>query len=198
MPKILLTAFEPYEQWRENSSWLTMIELTRWFDSGGKIVTRRYPVDLAEMAHRLGEDLMAGYDFAVHLGQSPGSPVIKLESTGLNMTDKGVRLVEQGPVAYKTSLPLGSWVERLRGEGMPAVQSHHAGTYLCNAALYLSQHLSAERGLSTRSVFVHLPLSPQQVSEHMPVHGAMASMSLPVMAAAVAVLLGEMLSQQTA
>ena len=38
----------------------------------------------------------------------------------------------------------------------------HAGTYLCNAALYLSLHTARTRGLKTRATFIHLPLAPQQ------------------------------------
>ena len=195
MPRILVTAFEPYAEWQENSSWLTLVELTRWFDAGGQIVTRRYPVDLADMTHRLGEDLTSGYDFAVHLGQAPGSPVIKLESIGLNTLDSGAPLVSGAPAAYRTALPLDRWASKLVSEGIPAVVSPHAGTHLCNAMLYLSQHLSAQRRLPTESVFVHLPLAPQQAARRLSSGAPLASMSLPMMAAAVAILLGDLMAR---
>jgi pyroglutamyl-peptidase len=194
MTRILLTAFEPYDQWSENSSWLTLVELTRWFDSGGRVVTRRYPVDLAEVMHRLSEDLQAGYDFAVLLGQAPGSTAIQLETTGLNITGGGHPLTENGPAAYHTDLPLEDWRLRLAAEGIPAVVSHHAGTYLCNAAYFLSQHFVAARGLGTRCCFIHLPLAPRQSTQAAKGAVPLASMDLSLMAGALAILLAELLT----
>jgi pyroglutamyl-peptidase len=51
----------------------------------------------------------------------------------------------------------------LREDGIPAQVSYHAGTYLCNGVLYLSQHIAAENRLKTRSTFIHLPLASSQV-----------------------------------
>ncbi|HAC91137.1 MAG TPA: hypothetical protein DCF63_10985 [Planctomycetaceae bacterium] len=76
--RILLTAFEAYEQWSENSSWLTLIELLKDRLHQGDLVTRRYPVDLPSLRERLYQDLQMGFDTVLHLGQSPGSPNIKL------------------------------------------------------------------------------------------------------------------------
>lgn len=194
MPRILLTAFEPYESWPENSSWLTLMELTRWFDSGGQVITRRYPVDLAEMMHRLGEDLLQGFDYAIHLGQSPGSPAIKLETTGLNMTHSGVPIIPNAPAAFRTELPLEAWSARLKADGIPAIVSHHAGTFLCNAALFFSQYYASSHGMSTKACFIHLPLAPHQVAERLPATNPMPSMSLPLMAAGLAILLNDLLT----
>lgn len=165
MQRILLTAFEPYEGWSENSSWLAMVELTRWLDSAATVVTRRYPVDLRVASDRLRKDLLGRYDYAIHLGQSPQTPVIALESTGLNLWNDNEPLVPGAPAAYQTRLPLLQMRDELRAAGIPAAVSHHAGTYLCNALLYLSQHFSAQLHLPTRSAFIHLPLAPQQVAQ---------------------------------
>lgn len=164
MTKILLTAFEPYDQWTENSSWLTLVELTRWYDPRFTLITRRYPVDLVAVNERVRKDLMDGFDFAVYLGQSPGSVCIRLESTGLNMRTDGQPLIEGSPAAYTTPLPLQQLKQAVLAERIPIEISHHAGTYLCNALLYLSQHVSSSFKLPTRSLFVHLPLTPEQVA----------------------------------
>ena len=42
--------------------------------------------------------------------------------------------------------------------------SYHAGTYLCNAALYLSLHACERLGRGTRAGFIHLPLESGQVA----------------------------------
>jgi pyroglutamyl-peptidase len=166
MTRILLTAFEPYDQWRENSSWLALVELTRWFESRSQVVTRRYPVHLQAASDRLRKDLLDGYDLAIHLGQAPGSSVLKLESTGLNRRTDGAPLIDGAPSAYITPLPLNQLRDSLISRRIPAEVSHHAGTYLCNAVLYLSQHFSSQLNLPTRSLFIHLPLTPEQVADN--------------------------------
>jgi len=187
MTKFLLTAFEPYDTWTENSSWLAIIELTRWFESQSQVVTRRYPVHLQTASDRLRKDLLEGYDFAIHLGQAPGSPVLRLESTGLNLRTDGTPLVCDAPDAYVTQIPLTNIRERLLQNRIPAEISHHAGTYLCNAVLYLSQHFSAQLSLPTKSIFLHLPLAPGQVAD---AASTLASASTALMATAIGHTIG--------
>ncbi len=186
MPRVLLTAFDVYDQWQENSSWLTLVELTRWFDMGDSLVTRRYPVDFPAVKQRLAEDMQKDYDLVLHLGQAPGSAVIRMEGFGINVGSNDLPLVEDGPSAFRTRLPLSQWNEQLQGRSIPSQVSYHAGTYLCNATLYMSQYFAECEQLRTDSTFIHLPLAPQQV-----VHSgkAMPSMSVPMMAAGVATIL---------
>lgn len=101
--RILLTAFDRYEQWSENSSWLTLVELTSWFELSDNIVTRRYPVNLSEMTEMLRADLQDGYDAALHIGQAPGASTIKLESTALNLAHDGESLSSDGPAAFRSA-----------------------------------------------------------------------------------------------
>jgi pyroglutamyl-peptidase len=68
-----------------------------------------------------------------------------------------------GPPAYQSELPLAHWSSQIRALGIPCQVSHHAGTYLCNALLYLTHHIARERGLRTRCTFIHFPLAPEQV-----------------------------------
>jgi pyroglutamyl-peptidase len=170
MPTVLITAFEPYDRWPENSSWLALVELTRGLPAGLKVVTRRYPVDFEAARSRLVDDLAASYDFALHLGQAPGICRLHLEAIGVNIgghslqtADQFQPLVAGGPAAYQSSLPLAEWSAKIRELGIPCQVSYHAGTYLCNALLYLTHHIVRERQLKTRATFIHLPLAPQQV-----------------------------------
>jgi pyroglutamyl-peptidase len=170
MARVLITAFGPYGPWTENSSWLALVELTRHLSPAPAITTRLYPVDFAAVAERLAQDL-PGHDYALHLGQAPGATCVQLEAIGINVgaasiqeTDQPKSLIPEGPVAYQSQLPLGSWAEQLRQAGIPARVSYHAGTYLCNATLYFSHHLCACRGWTTKSTFLHLPLTvPQSI-----------------------------------
>jgi pyroglutamyl-peptidase len=170
MPTVLITAFEPYDRWAENASWLALVELTRDLPVAPKVVTRRYPVDFEAARTRLFDDLAANYDFALHLGQAPGISRIHLEAIGLNVAghtgqtpDSYPPLVAGGPAAYRSALPLDAWSAQIRELGIPCQVSYHAGTYLCNALLYLTHHFAAEQHLQTKAAFMHLPLAPIQV-----------------------------------
>lgn len=189
MTRVLITAFEPYDRWPENSSWLAVLDLTRWYDGGADITTRKYPVDLTRMSEELRKDLQANYDLAIHLGQAPGSTLIKLEVVGLNVRSDGSPLICDAAEAYRSPLDLERCYGSLIDAGIPAEVSHHAGTYLCNAALYLSQHYAHSFGLKTQSLFVHIPLSPAQAARD---GGRLASMSTPMASAAVAIIMEQL------
>ncbi len=195
MTRVLLTAFEPYDRWSENSSWQSLVELMHWYDGPSEITTRRYPVDLTQMSESLRKDLQADYDLAIHLGQSPGSTAIKLETVGLNVRTNGAPLISDAPEAYRSPLPLAGCVDALVRAGIPSELSHHAGTYLCNAALFLSQHYAKSFGLKTKSMFIHVPLSPGQAAKD---EARPASMSVQMSGAAVAVILEQLQMSESA
>jgi pyroglutamyl-peptidase len=170
MTTVLITAFEPYDRWDQNSSWLALLELTKSLPATPKIVTRRYPVDFEKARGRLQEDLAADYDYALLLGQAPGISRIHLEQIGVNvgghskqLPDQFRPIVEDGPVAYRSRLPLAEWSANVRELGIPCQVSYHAGTFLCNALLYLAHYLAERESLRTQAAFIHLPLAPVQV-----------------------------------
>lgn len=167
--KILVTAFEPYDQWRSNSSWDALTEFLREYGVPPGVTTRRYPVDLDTLNERLSKDLEKGYDGVMHLGQSPGSSGIHLEAIAVNVA--GVTyapgtlfgpIVKDAPVAYRTRCPLNKMCGELHSSGIPASISYHAGTYLCNAAMFLSHHWHAVRNLDCCIGFAHMPLTLEQ------------------------------------
>jgi len=187
--RVLLTAFEPYDRWPDNASWLALIDLTRWHDGPIQIVTRRYPVDIGKMSERLRTDLQEDYDLALHCGQAPGSSHLRLESVGLNLRTDGSEILSGAPAAYRSPLPLVAAASRIRAAGIPAAVSHHAGTYLCNAALFLSQHYINSFGMRTASAFVHMPLAPAQVARE---NSDSPSMSTPMVSAALALMIEQL------
>lgn len=162
------------------------MELTHWYDGPVELVTRRYPVDLRMMSERLRKDLQGGYDLAIHCGQAPGSSQMRLESVGLNLRTDGTEILGDAPAAYRSKLPLAVSAQKIRDAGIPAAVSHHAGTYLCNAALFLSHHYSAAFSMRTQSLFVHMPLAPVQVARE---NSDSPSMSAPMTSAALAILI---------
>lgn len=175
MPRILLTAYGPYDDWSENASWLALQEVLRELpqeDEGDEhleITTRLYPVDFDEVRARLESDLAGRFDIALHLGQSPGAGRIELEAFGLNVgrqrdtpPEAAFALAEDGPPAYQSQLPLAHWAALLQSQGIPAGVSYHAGAYLCNAALYWTHFYCERDDLPTAATFLHLPLDTCQ------------------------------------
>lgn len=198
--RVLLTAFEPYDQWTTNSSWLALAEMLKDFPSGGALVTRRYPVDLPALQEKLKQDLQRDFDVVLHLGQSPGATNIKLEAIAINaagcLDERGTELdeiVPGGQVAYRSDMPLTRWASLLRANHIPSVISYHAGTFLCNAIMYLSHHelqLRAKKRKPTCKVgFVHLPLATEQVASH---NQSLPSLPLSTLARAVRLLVEDL------
>ena len=172
MPRVLLTAFGPYGEWSENASWLALQALMRDAPHGVDLTTRRYPVDFQGLRERMAADLVSRYDVAIHLGQAPGSGVVRLESVGINQArevqEEGTEVRELepgGPAAYRSTLPLDAWARMLCDEGIPAKVSSHAGDYLCNASLYWSHHFTAGLPEPPRAVMVHIPLDLSQAAK---------------------------------
>ncbi len=198
--RILVTAFEPYEHWTKNSSWETLVELLRTRGSISGVTTRRYPVDLALLKERLYQDLRKGFDCVLHLGQSPGSTQIRLEAMAINVAgmttsagDDFGELIDSAPAAYRSDFPLGDWSSMLRQAGIPASVSYHAGTYLCNALMYLSHHWYEQNGLDGRVGFIHLPLTNEQVLES---ERSLPSLPVAVSAKAIGMILDRILGVQ--
>jgi pyroglutamyl-peptidase len=179
---VLITAFEPYDRWKTNASWLALVQLTQSLPARPKIVTRLYPVDFSTVKQRLTDDLSAGFDYAIHLGQAPSSSRVQ-------SPDQYRPLCDDGPVAFRSPLPLADWAIKLRRAGVPAQVSYHAGTYLCNATLYWSCYLAERLSLKTKAAFIHLPLDISQVVNEP--HGA-ASLPASLSASAIRLILEEL------
>ena len=171
-PRVLVTAFGPFDAWTENASWLCLVELTRELPPGADVTTRRYPVDYAEAKSLLSRDLEQHYDYAIHLGQAAGIATLHLEAVALNVwsppqAEHGSHepLDPAGPLAHESNLPIDRWAVALPSVGVPATVSYHAGTYLCNAVLYWNRQMCTAHNWSTRSCLVHVPLAFEQASQ---------------------------------
>jgi pyroglutamyl-peptidase len=111
----------------------------------------------------------------VMLGQAGSRPWITPERVALNIDDfrmpdhagnqpQDEPIVPGGPAAYLSTLPVKAMVQAMTAEGVPAVLSNTAGTYLCNHVSYGVLHHLAVRRLATRAGFIHLPFLPEQAA----------------------------------
>jgi len=170
MTTILLTGFEPFGTASSNPSGEIVKQI-----SGDNIVTAILPVAYAQSADRL-LSLIEQHkpDVVICLGQAEGRTAITPERVAINLDDalladnegvsrNDVKILEDGPDAYFTTLPINKIVEAIKTKGVPAAVSLSAGAFLCNHVFYVAQNKFA--GSDVRSGFVHVPLMDSQAAE---------------------------------
>jgi pyroglutamyl-peptidase len=170
MRKVLLTGFEPFGNATSNPSG----EIVRQI-SGDNIVTAILPVAYAQSAERL-LSLIEEHkpDVVICLGQAEGRTAITPERIAINLDDarladnqgvlrNEVKILEDGPAAYFSTLPVNEIVAAIKAQGIPAAVSLSAGAFLCNHVFYVAQNKFA--GSDVRSGFVHVPLMDSQAAE---------------------------------
>jgi len=170
MTKVLLTGFEPFGKATLNPSGEIVKQI-----SGDNIVTAILPVAYAQSAERLLA-LIAEHnpDVVISLGQAEGRTQITPEKVAINLDDArladnegvmrtDVKILEDGPDAYFSTLPIKEIVEAIKDAGVPAAVSLTAGAFLCNHIFYVMQNKFA--GTPVRSGFVHVPLMDEQAGE---------------------------------
>ena len=170
MTKVLLTGFEPFGTATSNPSGEVVKQI-----SGDNIVTAILPVAYAQSGERLLQ-LIAEHnpDVVICLGQAEGRTQITPEKVAINLDDarladndgvlrNDVKIIESGPDAYFSTLPINEIVEAIKARGVPATVSLSAGAFLCNHVFYVAQNKFA--GTKVRSGFVHLPLMDSQAAE---------------------------------
>ena len=173
--RVLLTGFEPFGGYSENSSW----EVAQRVASCGvegvdiEVVAVQLPVSFA----RVGEVLRSAIelhtpDLVIMLGQTTATDCVRLERVALNMMDSvmgdndGLKpdeepIYEGEESALFTSLPIKRLRSAIEAQGIAVKISNSAGLYLCNRTYYEALRLCREReGL--QAIFVHLPLCEGQ------------------------------------
>jgi len=181
-PRILLTAFEPYDD-EVNASQVLVASLRGDpppipARSGLDLAFDLLPVDTTRLRGRIEAAIdRARPDVIVMTGQNPGADKIRIERIAVNIRDftipdaagnlaRGDRVSARGPAAYWSTLPgADACVDRLRAAGIGAERSSHAGTYLCNQGLYETLELAAERS-GPLAGFVHVPVLPAQATRY--------------------------------
>ncbi len=172
---ILITGYEGYGGRSMNPSELVTKALHGETVAGHEVHGEVLPVDYAEIRSRLPELIDAHRPTAVlMLGLWPGEPMIRLERIAANSVEFEVpdnsgsllsgEIDQDGPTAYRSTLPLGRIRTALRGEGIPCRISDTAGTFLCNALMYTALAHFARQTLNVPCGFIHLPYLPEQVA----------------------------------
>ena len=170
MSKVLLTGFEPFGKATLNPS----AEIVKRINEPN-VVTAILPVAYAQSAERLiSLTNEHNPDVVICLGQAEGRKEITPERVAINLDDarladnegvlrNDVKILEEGPEAYFSTLPVKDFVEAIKAKGVPAAVSLSAGAFLCNHVFYVAQNKFANSHV--RSGFVHVPLMDEQAGE---------------------------------
>lgn len=106
-----------------------------------------------------------------------GRPDITIERVAINIDDAriadnegnqpvDVPVVEEGPAAYWSTLPMKAIVKKLQEEGIPASVSQTAGTFVCNHLFYGLMHELEKHDTKMKGGFIHIPFLPEQASNY--------------------------------
>ena len=168
--RILLTGFEPFGNATSNPSGEIVKQI-----SMDNVFTAILPVAYTKSAeHLLALIAEHNPDVVICLGQAEGRTQITPEKVAINLDDarladnegvlrSDVKILEGGPDAYFSTLPVKDIVEAIKAKGVPAAVSLSAGAFLCNHVFYVAQNNFA--GTHVRSGFVHVPLMDSQAPE---------------------------------
>nr|WP_308633385.1 pyroglutamyl-peptidase I [Massilia sp. YIM B02443] len=174
---VLLTGFEPFNKATINPAWEAVRALEGWQGEAGghhfRVEVRQLPCvfgDANEAIAALVTELHP--DVVIAVGQAGGRAEISVERVAINVDDASivdndgqqpvdVRIVDDGPAAYFSTLPIKAIVRALRDRGLIAGVSQTAGTFVCNHVFYgLMHHVAA---LPIKAGFIHVPFLPEQV-----------------------------------
>lgn len=170
--RLLVTAFEPWEEFKVNSSALA-VEPLHGIDIGGiRLQAKVLPVDW-ERAPRLLLEAAAEFrpDAVVCFGMlSRGPSVWRVELVAHNHDGRPGRdlapLDDRLPRILPTGLPAARILGRLMHYGLPAELSESAGDFLCNHVFFHALKAAEEGTLPPTTGFVHVP--PPQFKEDEP------------------------------
>lgn len=177
MKRLLITGFDPFGGETINPSWeavkalpdqigqyrLTKLEIPTMF---GKAFAQ-----ICAVADTLQPDVI------VCIGQAGGRSAITPEVVGINLREAtiadnagcqpvGVPVVEDGPAAYFSTVPVREMVRAIRDAEIPAALSYAAGAFVCNDVLYSLLH--RYHGTNTLVGFIHVPFLPAQAAAGVP------------------------------
>lgn len=178
MKTVLITAFEPFEGETINPSWEAVRQLDGKVIGGAKVVARQLPVVFGHALEKLWQAMDEFQPQRIlAVGQAGGRSDFSVERVAINVDDARIPdnqnnqpvdepVINDGPAAYFSTLPIKAIVAAVREAGIPASVSQTAGTFVCNHVMYGLLHRLHTRENSARGGFIHLPYLPEQAVKH--------------------------------
>lgn len=203
MSRVLLTGFEPFGKYNENSSWAVAEKVAACGVGGAEVIPRRLPVCFAGVGVALRKAVEECCpDVIIMLGQCVGIDYIKLERIAINMMDATTPdndgfipdeepVITGGAAALFTNTDIKGLRKAIEEMGIVAKVSNSAGLYVCNRLYYEALQLCNERP-GMKALFVHLPLYDGQPSAT----AGQPTMPLDKMVKAVRIIISNMMQKE--
>lgn len=197
--RVLVTGFEPFGEYSENSSWEVAKRVASFGVLSADVVAECLPVSFVSAPEALRKVVARHFpDLVIMLGQSASSPCIRLERVALNMMDSvkgdndGAKpdeepIYEGEESALFTSLPIKHLRSAIEAQGIAVKISNSAGLYVCNRVYYEALRMYCERE-GMQAIFLHLPLFDEQ---HQPQNIKKPTMPLADMVRAIQTIISE-------
>jgi pyroglutamyl-peptidase len=159
MNRILVTGFEPFGAHHENVSATVTTRLQA--PAGCELRSTVLPVSFDAVWHPVATALQEFQpDVVLALGLAEDRSVITPELVAINYMDaripdnrgrqpKQVPILDDGPPAYFSTLPVHAMAENLCRAGHRASVSYSAGAFVCNYLMYRVLHYLAGAGPET-------------------------------------------------
>lgn len=141
--RMLVTGFQPFGGATMNPAWEAVRRLPDTI-GGAEVVKVEIPVVFGRASAAVDAAIEANRpDIVLCVGQAGGRCKITPEFVGINYIDARIpdnegnqplakRVVEDGPDAYFSTLPVRAMAQAMNDAGVPAAVSFTAGTYVCN------------------------------------------------------------------
>lgn len=175
--KALVTGFDPFGGETLNPS-LEAIRLLPTSLGALQIATQRLPAAFeASLPMLYAAIARERPDIVLCLGEAGSRTELSPERVAINVRDARIRdnagdqpvdvaVVEGGPAAYFTTLPIKAATAAMRQAGVPVALSNTAGTFVCNHVFYGLMHYAAVHKARFRGGFMHTPYLPTQAAHH--------------------------------
>lgn len=167
MSNIIITAFEPFNQRNTNTS-LEVLDNIK----SKNISKKTLPVSWSRALEDVKNILDLGPNLLVLCGEAAGRKKITIEKIAINYMDASIadndgvinrnKKIFEGLDGYFSNVDIFDIINKVNKDEEKVLMSLSAGSYICNATYY--QALSKVYGntLSTKVIFIHIPVSENE------------------------------------
>ncbi len=176
--KILLTGFEPFGDNPINASQRLIEALPITLNENIHLQKLILPVDEKRAPEIVKQAMDEGKpDGVMAFGLAAGRTDISIERVAINLMDfqipdntgasiSDTAVVQNGPAAYFSTLPVRNMLNKLTKVGIPASLSLSAGAFLCNQVFYSVMHQITINKWGISAGFIHLPTLPEAAAQN--------------------------------
>jgi pyroglutamyl-peptidase len=172
--KILVTGFDPFGGEKVNPAFEVIKKLSTNI-AGVEVIKLEVPTVFKKSIEVVTKAIdKIGPDFVLNIGQAGGRFAVSVERVAINIDDARIPdninqqpidlpIDPEGQPAYFATLPIKAVAQAIKDNGIPAIVSDTAGTFVCNHLMYGVLNHIYKNKLNIKAGFIHIPFLPEQV-----------------------------------